>query len=198
MHCVENSSDYCDEGEEEQEDNDEDASVTTIDSIQNEEQRDDVLDESPSTLNDLTEYLSSLDINEDDRADGDDFDAIFSPLDGTAMFSTVCKMNHSCQPNVLVRYRAGWGKYRPLIAQCVALKYIYEGEELCISYIDSDATLMERREELENYGFECSCDKCKSEMTLMDKNKIEYITYKDIYLSIYFSIIRYGKKVLRN
>ena len=115
------------------------------------------------TMTEITEYLSSLDIEENDSPNGDDLDALFHPMDGTAMFATTCKMNHSCQPNVLVRYRSGWGKYRPLILQCIALTNISKGEELCISYVNTDGTVKERREELLNYGFHCLCQKCQME-----------------------------------
>ena len=90
----------------------------------------------------------------------DDLDQCFTPMDGTAMFSLACKMNHSCSPNVLVRYRCGWGQSRPLVLQCVAIRRISIDEELCISYIQCDAPLSERQEALENYGFRCTCQKC--------------------------------------
>jgi hypothetical protein len=36
-------------------------------------------------------------------------DQVFPPLDGTAFYSLVCKINHSCRPNVMVRYSIGSG-----------------------------------------------------------------------------------------
>lgn len=102
---------------------------------------------------------------------GDDLDALFIPLDGTAMYCTTCKMNHSCSPNVIARYRfsssaaAGgqWGSSHPLAVECVALRDIKEGEELAISYIQCDEPLDERTEALANYGFACNCSKCQAE-----------------------------------
>jgi hypothetical protein len=93
---------------------------------------------------------------------GDDLDYIFPPLDGTAMYSTTCKMNHSCDPNVIVLYKpTGWGSRHPLTAFCVALKNIEPGEELTISYIDLvDQSVRERQAALMNYGFTCQCVKC--------------------------------------
>ena len=93
--------------------------------------------------------------------ESDNFNRMFTPFDGTGMFSTACKMNHSCLPNVLVRYRSGW--MHPLILQCIALKNIVEGEELCISYIQSDDEFADRQKALKNYGFVCTCVKCQSE-----------------------------------
>ena len=105
--------------------------------------------------------------------DGDDLDELFRPLDGTAMYYTTCKMNHSCQPNIVARYapRRGWGRNFPLLIQCVALTDICEGEELCISYINSDAPLEDRKELIQNYGFVCSCAKCVAEERKKDSNK---------------------------
>jgi SET domain len=102
------------------------------------------------------------DDNQDD--DHDDLDMIFTPLDGTAMYALCCKMNHSCDPNVVVLYKTGgWGPLHPLVAHAVALRDIEDGEELCISYIDSTGPLEKRQEELKHYGFTCRCSKCEKE-----------------------------------
>jgi len=102
--------------------------------------------------------------DDDDNNDQDDLDAIFSPLDGTAMYALACKMNHSCDPNVVVLYKTrGWGSKHPLVAHCVALRDIQPGEELTICYIHGDRPLEERQKELQHYGFSCCCEKCKRE-----------------------------------
>ena len=110
------------------------------------------------------------DLNSNVDVQGDDLDVIFTPLDGTAMYSTTCKMNHSCEPNVVVKYSfscagggkfARWGRNFPLVVSCCAIREINEGEELCISYINEDLELEEREKALENYGFECNCTKCE-------------------------------------
>jgi hypothetical protein len=61
-------------------------------------------------------------------------DNIFSPLDGTALFSTLCKINHSCDPNVKVKY--AFTREYGLVATLTALKDIITGAELLQSYID--------------------------------------------------------------
>jgi SET domain len=98
-------------------------------------------------------------------AEGDDLDVLFPPLDGTAMYSMACKMNHSCDPNVILIYRrrAGFGRNYPLVASVVALRDISAGEELTISYIDADASYSERQQALRHYGFVCQCLKCQNE-----------------------------------
>jgi lysine-specific demethylase 8 len=112
---------------------------------------------------DIAEFLSNLPspltIGRDDGWDG-----IFTPLDGTAHFSIATKMNHSCDPNVVLLYKTrGWGRDHPLVAYCVALKDIAPEEELTLSYITSDDPYEERQAALANYGFVCTCPKCLKE-----------------------------------
>ena len=152
-----------------------------VDTCQDEEEASEDLEEEDYSVDGIDRILNQLYIRgeghfdpherkpddgekeQNDQLDGDDLDYVFVPLDGTAMFSTACKMNHSCRPNILVRYYAGWGQNRPLVLQCVALRNIVEGEELCISYIDTDGDIQERRKRLESYGFTCHCTRCLSE-----------------------------------
>ena len=131
------------------------------------------------TSDDLTKLLLDLRIDEDGSVRdlavpeehqviecvGDDMDLIFPPLDGTAMYSITCKMNHSCNPNVSVVYRRqpGWGSQYPLAAFCVAQRDIAEGEELTISYIDANEPYTMRQKKLQDYGFNCTCSRCEQE-----------------------------------
>lgn len=126
-------------------------------------------------------FLACLSM-EEFSTDGDDLDALFNPLDGTAMFSTACKMNHSCDPNVVVLYRTrNWGE--PLAAHMVAVKDICAGEELCISYIEAWETLENRTKALADYGFVCQCAKCESERNGNQyKEGIEKIVNEDALL----------------
>lgn len=61
-------------------------------------------------------------------------DSIFPPLDGTALYSMMCKINHSCSPNVRVKYF--FTKEHGLVASLVATREIQPDEELLQSYID--------------------------------------------------------------
>lgn len=95
---------------------------------------------------------------------------IFAPLDGTALYTLVCSMNHSCRPNCVVKYpgrlrRYGIGDARadPLVAQVVLLDNVSAGEELTQSYISVDMDIQERRNALEDYGFFCKCPRCLEE-----------------------------------
>ena len=59
---------------------------------------------------------------------------LYPPLDGTSFYTTICRVNHSCVPNVMVRYRVD--PSHGLCAEMVALRDIEENEELVQSYID--------------------------------------------------------------
>jgi len=142
------------------------------------------------SVNDVCNVLNQLYIrgerkldDNDPTEEGDDLDYIFAPLDGTAMFSIACKMNHSCQPNAIVRYaRNHW--YHPLKLQCISISEIQKGEELCISYIDEHtidsssvrANIKERWKQLESYGFQCNCEKCILEQKQVHKSPIDAST----------------------
>lgn len=95
--------------------------------------------------------------------------AMFPPLDGTALYTLICCMNHSCRPNCVVKYpgrrnvQRADGKADPLVAEIVLLEDVQEGDELTQSYVDKDMDLEERRRALEDYGFLCRCPRCLSE-----------------------------------
>ncbi|KAF1787267.1 SET domain [Phytophthora cactorum] len=67
-------------------------------------------------------------------------DEDFVGVEGTALFSGICTMNHSCDPNCTVLYTKDGA------AHVFAVQDIPEGEELCISYIDVDQEVDEREE----------------------------------------------------
>ena len=142
-------------------------------------------DEAGFSAEEIAEFIAALDIDEENKEKsgsveedrccgeeegGDSLDALFVPLDGTAMYFTACKMNHSCSPNIVARYQNSygisgghWGSSHPLVIECVALRDIDEGEELSISYIEINDSWENRQEALANYGFICNCTKCQLE-----------------------------------
>ena len=61
-------------------------------------------------------------------------ESLFPPLDGTALYSMMCKINHSCYPNVRVKYV--FAREYGLVAELVALREIRPDDELLQSYID--------------------------------------------------------------
>jgi hypothetical protein len=92
-------------------------------------------------------------------------ETLYPPLDGTAFYSVICRINHSCDPNVRVTYINC--PQRGLLASLIALRPIAAGEELVQSYIDQFASLKVRQKALKDYGFECACPKCVQEGSLV-------------------------------
>jgi len=88
-------------------------------------------------------------------------DVLYPPGDGTAFYSTICRINHSCDPNVRVVYKVS--PQLGLQAHLIAIKPILAGEELVQSYIDQFLSYQDRQQALEDYGFRCTCVKCFSE-----------------------------------
>jgi hypothetical protein len=119
-----------------------------------------------------------------------EINTLYPPLDGTAFYATICRINHSCDPNVRVTYInaspfasgavavtaegssaaaaaaaavPAAGTAGCLLARLVALKPIAPGEELVQSYIDQFAPFATRQKALLDYGFVCRCTKCTAE-----------------------------------
>ena len=86
-------------------------------------------------------------------------DSLFPPLDGTSFYELTCKINHSCDPNVIVTYATS--NEVGLQAQLLVLKPIQADEELVQSYIDQSQSLPARRAALIDYGFICTCRTCQ-------------------------------------
>ena len=88
-------------------------------------------------------------------------DMIFPPLDGTAFYTLICKVNHSCEPKAYVKYVSHDG--HGLVAEMHMMKQIDAGEELTISYIDESKSYKKRAKLLRDYGFSCTCIKCDNQ-----------------------------------
>lgn len=66
--------------------------------------------------------------------------------------------NHSCDPNVLIRLESSHH------VSFEASSSLAAGEELCISYVDLNASCEDRRHMLlSKYAFECDCLRCQAE-----------------------------------
>jgi hypothetical protein len=106
-------------------------------------------------------------VDDDDLAslremiDDNGLETLYPPLDGTAFYSLICRINHSCDPNVRVVYDSlpSGG----LQARLVALRPALPGDEYVQSYIDQFQPYAARQKALKDYGFECSCSKCLNE-----------------------------------
>ena len=83
--------------------------------------------------------------------------SLFPVCDGTALFALTCCCNHSCEPNVQLRYGDdGTG-------MLVALRDLSPGDELCINYVGVEQPRALRQADLKHYGFSCCCERCEKE-----------------------------------
>ncbi|KAF9224834.1 SET domain-containing protein [Gyrodon lividus] len=77
---------------------------------------------------------------------------------GWGIWISASYFNHSCTPNIR-KMRQG------RVLHFEATREIQAGEELCISYIDTDAPADQRRRELEgSWFFTCRCCRCEKEL----------------------------------
>lgn len=83
--------------------------------------------------------------------------------EGSGLYLTQSKINHSCNPNAEIRF-----PFSNHTLQVVALRRINPNEEVCISYLDEceiNRSRHSRQKYLqENYLFVCGCDKCEKEI----------------------------------
>lgn len=79
---------------------------------------------------------------------------------GSALYLLASMFNHSCDPNVDVTFPEN-----SATAAFVANRDVRAGEQLSITYIDVDAGVQQRRQQLHwAYGFSCECRRCSREL----------------------------------
>ena len=74
---------------------------------------------------------------------------------GSAIYVLPSLLNHSCAPNIDVKWESGDAAVTLRASDDVA-----PGEELTITYIDANASIDARQRALEPYGFTCACARC--------------------------------------
>ena len=91
---------------------------------------------------------------------------LFPSYHGSALYSSVACLNHSCNPNVVVHFERD---ARPLVL--AVGEGVKAGEECLMTYCDVDGvSRAERSKELEGYGFVCACERCAREQ---EKERVE-------------------------
>ena len=103
-------------------------SDTNDDTISDDNNSDD-MKEFEYSDDEIAHFLSSLEM--DEQVVANDLDDMLTPLDGTAMYATACKMNHSCRPNVVVLYpQQSQSQEMPLCIHVVALTRYQRGRRI--------------------------------------------------------------------
>ena len=84
---------------------------------------------------------------------------LFPSYHGSALYSSIACLNHSCNPNVVVHFERD---ARPLVL--AVGRGVGAGEECLMTYCDVDGvSRAERWKELAGYGFVCACERCARE-----------------------------------
>ncbi len=78
---------------------------------------------------------------------------------GWAIFPIASRINHSCVPNVHNSYNSTIN-----LRMIHAIRLITAEEEITTTYIGSSNPAYKRQQELEPYGFRCSCSSCETSL----------------------------------
>lgn len=132
---------------------------------------------------------SNLPLSVEDKASHDKFidklyedlekeSGIFLNNEGSALYSLQSACNHSCNPNAQPNFL-----HNNFRLSMVALKDIFAGDEIFISYLDE--CVLERskhtRQKIlaENYLFRCECEKCLLQADDPDETSEEEMSESD-------------------
>lgn len=86
---------------------------------------------------------------------------------GEGIFPHAALLNHSCDPNCLLRFNSHSKKSKKTVLEIVALRNIDEGEELTHSYVDLVENTETRQRRLhDTHGFICKCQRCEGRVTV--------------------------------
>ncbi|KAJ4344132.1 hypothetical protein N0V95_006336 [Ascochyta clinopodiicola] len=99
----------------------------------------------------------------DDRINTNNFEVEVDEVSQAALFPEIAMLNHDCRPNA-----AYFWDEETLTHYVHAMRTIQPGEEITISYIDSEMVRAHRMQRLErNWGFKCSCSACTAHPSLI-------------------------------
>jgi len=88
---------------------------------------------------------------------------------GRVLYVSASFFNHSCWPNSAMKTSLAEG-------QVVAISHIGAGEEICLSYIDTDLPRSERQKRLKQmFFFDCGCPRCVEEQSNKAGQKYSFL-----------------------
>jgi hypothetical protein len=93
------------------------------------------------------------------------------------VFPEIARMNHDCRPNAEYRFDRG-----TLAQYITALRDIFPGEELTLTYIDPEKPRAARMGKLEdNWGFKCTCSHCTMDRARADESDARIAQIKKLW-----------------
>ncbi|KAJ4407898.1 hypothetical protein N0V91_003563 [Didymella pomorum] len=99
----------------------------------------------------------------DDRFNTNNFEVAIDDISQGALFPEIAMLNHDCRANA-----AYFFDEETLTHHVHAMRTIVPGEEITISYIDSEKDSAHRLRRLErNWGFKCDCSACTAHPSLV-------------------------------
>jgi hypothetical protein len=111
----------------------------------------------------------------DDRISTNNFEVMIDGIGQSALFPEIAMLNHDCRPNA-----AYFFDEKTLTHFVHALRPIYPGEEITITYTNNELPRMHRMENLEtHWGFKCACSSCTAHPSLVmeSDSRLKQIAY---------------------
>lgn len=116
----------------------------------------------------LSEWLAANDDEEEVDQIYDEIENVtgidYMDNEGVGMYATQAMLNHDCNPNAQIKFNQNDHTLSVEI-----LRDVEKGEEVCISYLDPCLMSKNKRARreylLENYLFNCNCERCTEEDT---------------------------------
>ncbi|WZH46815.1 Set domain-containing protein [Fusarium acuminatum] len=105
------------------------------------------------------------------------------------LFTTFCRMNHSCTPNTCWIYDEPSG-----FIQVYAVRDIGQDEEITNSYVEVACSHQTRLRELSNWGFICQCPACEGPDAAKHDERRRKIAQTKGILDIYQDVGKDGEK----
>lgn len=98
----------------------------------------------------------------DDRIITNNFEVTIDSVSQSALFPEIAMLNHDCRPNA-----AYFFDEQTMAHHIHAIRTIYPGEEITITYIDNEQQRDRRMQKLKrNWGFDCGCSTCTAHSSL--------------------------------
>jgi hypothetical protein len=112
----------------------------------------------------------------DDRISTNNFEVEINGVPQQALMPEIAMLNHDCRPNA-----AYFWDEEDLTHYVHALRTIQPGEEITISYIESETDRTSRLTKLEtNWGFKCGCSACTAHPAMTAESDTRIVQIKEM------------------